>query len=144
MSIFNNFSPVLQVREEVWRRREEELMEQEERFMFDRTRRMDEPYDYMDWCSRYPPHRGPPLRPHHPSMGPPPHPMMGPRHPFMHQGPPMVSATFLLAISESCFGSGCWMHYANNYIEIRFTRFPKYFVNILFLYLCTDASARHQ
>ncbi|KAF2366065.1 DZF domain [Trinorchestia longiramus] len=80
-----------QVREEVWRRREEELMlEQEERFMYDRSRRMDEPYDYMEWCQRFPPHRGPPPRPHHLGMGPPPHPMMGPRHPFMHQGPPAI------------------------------------------------------
>ncbi|XP_018010676.1 zinc finger RNA-binding protein isoform X2 [Hyalella azteca] len=83
-----------QVREEVWRRREEELLlEQEERFLYDRSRRIDEPYDYMDWCQRFPPHRGPPPlpRPHHLGMGPPPpHPMMGPRHPFMHQGPPAM------------------------------------------------------
>ncbi|KAA0185793.1 hypothetical protein HAZT_HAZT010687 [Hyalella azteca] len=87
-------NPELQVREEVWRRREEELLlEQEERFLYDRSRRIDEPYDYMDWCQRFPPHRGPPPlpRPHHLGMGPPPpHPMMGPRHPFMHQGPPAM------------------------------------------------------
>uniref|UniRef100_A0A2P2HZK8 Zinc finger RNA-binding protein-like n=2 Tax=Hirondellea gigas TaxID=1518452 RepID=A0A2P2HZK8_9CRUS len=84
-----------QLREEVWRRREEErLIEEEERWIWEERRRYEEDYDYnMDWFRRFP--RGHPP-PHHPNMGPPPPPpilagpSMGPRHPFMPQMPHLM------------------------------------------------------